>query len=77
MDKILTTSSYGICLFSMEALQDFLTREKIRSKKLLALFQKNKKKYLDAQKEGVWIPIPQIDSIKYLIKLEFNVAQMK
>ena len=70
MDKILTTSSYGICLFSMEALQDFLTREKIRSKKLLALFQKNKKKYLDAQKEGVWIPIPQIDSIKYLIKLE-------
>jgi len=70
MDKILTTGSYGICLFSMEVLQDFLKREKIRSKKLLALFQKDKKRYLAAQKEGVWIPIPQIDSIKYLIKLE-------
>lgn len=70
MDKILSTSSYGICLFSMDVLQAFLKKEKIRSKKLLALFQKNKKKYLDAQKEGVWIPIPEINSIEYLIKLD-------
>ncbi len=31
MDRILSTYSYGICLFSMEVLQDFLKR-KIRSK---------------------------------------------
>ena len=30
MDRILSTYSYGICLFSMEVLQDFLKKEKIR-----------------------------------------------
>lgn len=70
MDKILTTSSYGICLFSMEVLQEFLKKEKVRTKKLLAFFQKDKKRYLDSQKEGVWVPIAQIDSIDYVIKLE-------
>ena len=43
MDRILSTYSYGICLFSMEVLQDFLKKEKIRSKKLLHKFQKDKK----------------------------------
>ena len=28
MDRILSTYSYGICLFSMEVLQDFLKKEK-------------------------------------------------
>ena len=44
MDRILSTYSYGICLFSMEVLQDFLKKEKIRSKKLLHKFQKDKSK---------------------------------
>lgn len=70
MDKILTTSSYGICLFSLEVLQKFLKKEKVRSKKLLDVFQKDKNRYLASQKEGVWIPFAQINSIKYLIKLE-------
>ena len=52
MDRILSTYSYGICLFSMEVLQDFLKKEKIRSKKLLHKFQKDKKLYLAMQKEG-------------------------
>ena len=29
MDRILSTYSYGICLFSMEVLQDFLKKEKM------------------------------------------------
>ena len=70
MDKILSTRSYGICVFSLETLQDFLKGEKIRSKKLLERFQKDKKLYLDAQKEGVWIPFVQINSIDYIIKLD-------
>lgn len=70
MDKILTTSSYGICLFSVEVLQEFLKRNKIRSKKLLDKFQKDDKLYLDTQKEGVWVPFVQINSIGYIIKLE-------
>ncbi len=52
MDRVLTTGSYGICLFSLEVLQEFLKKEKIRSKKLLDRFQKDKKIYLAMQKEA-------------------------
>lgn len=70
MDKVLSTASYGICLFSLEVLQEFLKKEKIRSKKLLNKFQKDKKLYLTMQKEGIWVPVSQINSVKYLVKLE-------
>ncbi len=32
MDRILSTYSYGICLFSMEVLQDFLKKKKLDQK---------------------------------------------
>lgn len=70
MDKILSTYNHGICLFSVNVLHDFLKREKIRSKKVLEFFQKDENRYLTSQKEGIWIPIPQIDSGEYVIKLE-------
>ena len=70
MEKNLTTGSYGICVFSLEVLQQFLKREKVRSKKLLDNFQKNNDRYLSMQKEGIWVPFTQIDSISYRIKLE-------
>lgn len=54
----------------MEVLQDFLKKEKIRSKKLLHKFQKDKKLYLAMQKEGIWFPISKINSGQHLIKLE-------
>lgn len=69
MDKDLSVSDYGICLFSVEVLQEFLKKEKIRSKKILEKFQKDKKLYLTTQKEGVWVPVVQIDSEQYVIKL--------
>ena len=31
MDRILSTYSYGICLFSMEVLQDFLKKQQIKN----------------------------------------------
>jgi len=70
MDKVLETASYGLCLFSLEVMLDFLKKEKIRSKKLLDVFQKNHDRYLSSLKEGVWFPIPEINSIEYVIKLE-------
>lgn len=70
MDKILSTRSYGICLFSLEVVQTFLKKEKVRSKKLLEKFQKNKELYLAAQKGGVWVPLAEINSIDYVIKLD-------
>lgn len=70
MDKILSTRSYGICVFSLEVLQDFLKKKRVRSKKLLEKFQRDKEFYLDAQKEGIWIPFAGINSIDYVIKLE-------
>lgn len=76
MDRILSTYSYGICLFSMEVLQDFLKKEKIRSKKLLHKFQKDKKLYLAMQKEGIWFPISKINSGQHLIKLEDMIIHL-
>ena len=62
MDKNLSVSGYGICLFSVGVLQDFLKKEKIRTKKLLNKFQKDKTLYLATQKEGVWDPVVQINT---------------
>lgn len=70
MDKLLDAGSYGICLFSLEVLQDFLKREKIKTRKLLQKLQKDKDLYLDTQKEGIWLPIVGIAAYKYVIKLE-------
>ncbi|WP_082340359.1 hypothetical protein [Lysinibacillus sp. FJAT-14222] len=70
MDRVLTVSSYGICLFSLDVLEDFLKKEKVRSKKLLKNFQDNHNRYLTLLTEGIWIPFLPIDSIKYVIKLD-------
>lgn len=70
MDKILSTSSYGICLFSVEVVQDFLKRNAGRKKKFVYLLQKDRELYLDSQKEGIWVPIVQINNVNYLIKLD-------
>lgn len=70
MDKLLDGSSYGICLFSLDVLQDFLKRKKIRTKKLLQKLQKNKELYLATQREGIWLPFVKIDAYKYIIKID-------
>jgi len=70
MDRILTVSSYGICLFSLDVLEDFLKKEKVRSKKLLKNFQDNHDRYLTLLAEGIWIPFLPINSIEYVIKLD-------
>ncbi|MFY0519800.1 hypothetical protein ACOMCU_18505 [Lysinibacillus sp. UGB7] len=70
MDRILGTASYGICLFSLDVLEDFLKKEKVRSKKLLKNFQDNHKRYLTSLAEGIWIPFLPINSIEYIVKLE-------
>ncbi|MGN6714476.1 hypothetical protein [Anaerocolumna jejuensis] len=70
MDKILDVSDYGICLFSLPVIDEFLKKEKVRSKKLLANFQKNHDRYLRMLESGIWLPFLPIDSIDYLIKME-------
>ncbi|WP_201262221.1 hypothetical protein [Lysinibacillus mangiferihumi] len=70
MDKILDVASYGICLFSLDVLEEFLKKEKVRSKKILKNFQDNHKRYINSLAEGIWIPFLPIDSIEYLIKID-------
>ncbi len=70
MDKLLDTGSYGICLFSLEVLENFIKREKIKTRKLLQKLQKDKDLYLETQKEGIWLPVVGIAAYKYVIKLE-------
>ncbi|MCM1046754.1 MAG: hypothetical protein NC417_14715 [Candidatus Gastranaerophilales bacterium] len=69
MDKIIYANGYGICLFSANTLEEFLKREKIRKRKLLSLLQQDKELYLTTQKEGIWVPLVQINSYNYAIKL--------
>ncbi|PUV24099.1 hypothetical protein [Sphingobacterium athyrii] len=68
-DKVITVSSYGIALLSENVVNAFLKENKIRSKKILKLFQENQTLYLDSLAKGVWIPILPIDSTKYSIKI--------
>lgn len=69
MDKTISTCSYGLCVFSLDTMTKFLETKKIRSKKVLALLQKKKDLYLETIEQGVWMPIPSINSGKYVIKL--------
>lgn len=67
MEKVITTSEYGYSLFSVDSMCDFMSKEKIKSKKILALLQKDKKKYLKSLEDGSWLPIPLVDFGKVLI----------
>lgn len=69
MDRMVHAGGYGICLFSANTLQDFLKQRNIRKRKLLSLLQKDKELYLETQKEGIWMPLPQINYVNYMIKL--------
>lgn len=55
-----------MCIF-IGGLTGFFKEKRVRTKKLLEKFQKNKDFYLDAQKEGIWIPFAGINSIDYVI----------
>ncbi len=70
MDRKIHATEYGICFWSMETFTGFLKKEKIRSKKLLALFQKDDKLFLKLVENGIWIPLPQVDSVDYCIKIK-------
>ena len=70
MERTIDTANYGICIYSMDILQGFLKKEKIKTKKLLKLFEKNKKKFMQLQKEGIWIPFPQIAAVTYFFKIK-------
>ena len=70
MDRVLGAYGYGIALFSLPVLQDFLKTEKIRSKKLLAKLQKDKELYLRTQEQGILVPIVKIDAGGYIVKLD-------
>ncbi|AIQ13841.1 hypothetical protein [Paenibacillus durus] len=72
MDKVLTATSYGVSVFSLDVLHEFLKKEKVRTKKVLKNFQDNHDRYLQSLREGAWIPFVPINAIKYSIKLENN-----
>ena len=70
MDKVISTYNYGLCVFSVDTMTAFLKEKKIRSKKVLELFQKKKDLFLETIEAGIWMPIPSINSGKYVIKVK-------
>lgn len=67
IEKKITITDYGIYVMSVEKLLVFLKENKIKSKKIFEVFQKNHDLYLKSLQEGVWIPIVPIESTKYII----------
>ncbi|MDW8852408.1 hypothetical protein SD960_20065 [Flavobacterium sp. MMLR14_040] len=67
LEKKLTITDYGIYIMSVDKLLVFLKENKIKSKKILEVFQKNHDLYIKSLQEGVWIPIVPIESTKYII----------
>lgn len=70
MEKVITTSEYGYSLFSVDSICDFMSQERIKSKKLLALLQKDKKRYMKSIEDGSWLPIPSVDMQKLAISVD-------
>ncbi len=54
----------------MDTMTEFLKSRKIRSKKVLALLQKNKSLFLDTVKDGICLTIPSINSGRYVISVD-------
>lgn len=70
---IVDTCNYGLCLFSYDKLISFLVEnKKTRIKRLLDYFEKNHDFYVQSLRTGVWLPIPQINSIAYTIEIVNN-----
>ena len=70
MNKQVEVSSYGLFVISVAQMSSFLKEEKkSRTKKVLALFQKEQDLYQRSISTGSWLPIPQINSISYEIKV--------
>ena len=69
MDKTLTAFGYGMCIFSMDVLLDFLKTEKIRTKKIVQYLQNEPEIYLKAIENGIWLPFVGINHEKYCISL--------
>ncbi len=66
--KIIRVTGYGLFLLSIDSFQDFLKEKKIKSKKINSFFDKNNEIFKESLKEGAWLPIARINSIKYEIK---------
>lgn len=69
MNRIIDVASYGLAVFSIESLSDFVTSKNLRINNVLSFFQNNFSDYLESLKNGVWTPILPIDSIEYEIKI--------
>ncbi len=67
MSRILRVSGYGLQLYSVDCLLDFRKKARIRTKKMLDLFQKNHDKYMAILESKSWLAFPGIDSIYYQI----------
>ncbi len=63
----LALADYGIAFFNSSALGSFLKAHRVRKQKLLDLFSDEHALYLDSLATGAWLPIPEINAMKYQI----------
>ncbi|WP_159990745.1 hypothetical protein [Pelistega ratti] len=77
----ISTANYGLCLFDKANLAGFIARNGNPREKILKQLIDNHNLYLRALEEGVFLPIPEIDSIDYFITFDLvpdnNIVKFK
>lgn len=63
----ISITNYGLCLFDKDNLSSFMVQNGSSKKKILAQLIDSNELYLKSLAEGIFLPIPEIDSVDYFI----------
>lgn len=66
----ISITNYGLCLFDKDNLSSFIARNGSSKKKILSQLINNHELYLKSLTEGVFVPLPKIDSVDYFITFD-------
>lgn len=69
MERMVSATEYGICLWSKEVLDGFM-KHRLVKKRLLAAFHFNHLLFLKLVKKGIWLTLPQIGCYNYYIAIK-------
>lgn len=64
-ERKIVADDYGFMALSIDTLETFISKKRIRSKKLLSLFSRNKELFNESIQQGIFLPINQIAVCSY------------
>lgn len=63
----ISIANYGLCLFDKNNLSKFIAKNGSSKKKILTQLIDSQELYLKSLKEGIFLPLPEIDSVDYSV----------